>query len=518
MKTLVNPRKTWFWPRATQTRLIKWVLALLQGKRYTIRLEEEGTGYHDAHNQVIQANPQLFPEEEPEVQFRLTQGILAHEAGHAWFTSAWPDQSEGRLQEATNILEDARIEAAICVLYPGIQPAIRLLGDHMLRRQKRLPWMPARDQAYACCLVWRWANARIGESAMIDLLGIGEEAKKLWSEVKPLVEQAWTAHDTHQVIALARQVLERLGIDPKTSPLRLIQLPAGNIPLRRADKPLPFPAAPAQGEQPGLGKSDAVSSDQLLFEDRYSEPAPYVDLEDRARPVARQLVEALRLPTPDTRPEPHESQGRYSFRQEARTPETPHLLAQSIAEDPRDLALYLLVDRSGSMRDCDTQVRLALMSLYLAAMELEIPTGLAFFGAHSDSDRERVLEAAPLAVRSSETVKALIAGFTGRTHYEFLDWGLKLAETALQNCPQRRKFIVVLHDGDPVYEGAEGNDLTLSHTHIRRLERAGITVIGVYLGDDADLVVKLKRLFPHLIISSNNDLPDKLGNLLKSLA
>ena len=36
--------------------------------------------------------------------------------------------------------------------------------------------------------------------------------------------------------------------------------------------------------------------------------------------------------------------------------------------------------------------------------------------------------------------------------------------------------------------------------------------------DDADLVVKLKRLFPHLIISSNNDLPDKLGNLLKSLA
>jgi len=88
----------------------------------------------------------------------------------------------------------------------------------------------------------------------------------------------------------------------------------------------------------------------------------------------------------------------------------------------------------------------------------------------------------------------------------------------LQNCPQRRKFIVVLHDGDPVYEGAEGNDLTLSYTHIRRLERTEITVIGVYLGDDADLVVKLKRLFPHLIISSNNDLPDKLGNLLRSLA
>jgi hypothetical protein len=493
-------------------------LALLRGKRYTIRLAAEGTGYHDAHNQVIQANPQLFPEEEPEVQFRLTQGILAHEAGHAWFTSAWPEQNEGRLQEATNILEDQRIENAICVLYPGIRPAIQLLGDHMLARQKRLPWMPARDQAYACCLVWRWAAARIGEPAMFDLLNIGEEARKLWREVKPLVEQAWRAHDTHQVIALARQVLEHLGIDPKSAPLKLIPLPGGNIPVNRADKALPFPDAPARGMQPGLGKSEAIGSDQPLFGDRFSEPAPYVELEDRAWPVARQLAAALRLPTPDTHPEPHECLGRYSFRQEVRTPETPHLLAQSVDADPRHLALYLLVDRSGSMRDCEEQVRLALMSLYLAAVDLEIPTGLAFFGAHSDADRERVLEAAPLTVRSSETVKALIAGFTGRTHYEFLDWGLKLAETALQNCPQRRKFIVVLHDGDPVYEGAAGNDLTLSHTRIRRLERAGITVIGVYLGEDADLAAKLKRLFPHLIICSNNDLPDKLGNLLKSLA
>ncbi|MBN1147060.1 MAG: hypothetical protein JXA78_07380, partial [Anaerolineales bacterium] len=200
------------------------------------------------------------------------------------------------------------------------------------------------DQAYACCLVWRWANGRVGESAMLDLLGIGEDAKKLWRDVKLLVEQAWTAHDTRQVIALARQALERLGIDPKTSPLR--------------------------------------------------------------------------LPTPDTRPEPHESQGRYSFRQEARTPETPHLLAQSVAEDPRDLALYLLVDRSGSMRDCDTQVSLALMSLYLAAMELEIPTGLAFFGAHSDADRERVLEA--VASRESDLHEAGIRAWMGSKSPEAL--------------------------------------------------------------------------------------------------
>ncbi len=58
----------------------------------------------------------------------------------------------------------------------------------------------------------------------------------------------------------------------------------------------------------------------------------------------------------------------------------------------------------------------------------------------------------------------------------------------------------------------------LSHMHIRRLEHAGITVIDVYLGDDRELVTKLERLFPHLIVRSNNDPPDKLGNLRKSLA
>ena len=122
--------------REPQTRLVKWALALLRGRPYTIRLEPDGTGYHDWENHVIQANPQLFPKESPEIQFRLTQGILAHEAGHAWFTSAWPDQCESRLQEMCNFLEDQRIENAICVLYPGIAPAIRLLGDHMLDGSK----------------------------------------------------------------------------------------------------------------------------------------------------------------------------------------------------------------------------------------------------------------------------------------------------------------------------------------------------------------------------------------------
>ena len=300
--------------------------------------------------------------------------------------------------------------------------------------------------------------------------------------------------------------------------MRLVPLPADNIPTRRTGKGLPFPKAPAKSEQPGLGKGSAGDGSKRLIADSFSEPAPYIDLEDRARPLAHQLTEALQLPRPEVRLEPHETLGRYSFRQEVRTFDTPNLLKQGMDVSPRDLALYLLVDRSGSMNCLEDEVRLALMMIYLAATELEIPCGLAFFGAHDDDSREMVLEVTPPAEQAQEQVKALIAGFTGRTHFEFLDMGLARAETALLTRAERSKVLVIIHDGEPVYDGRLGCDRMLSRTHLQRLERQGMTTIGVYLGDDSDLVTKLHLLFPRLIVCSNNDLPDKLGNLLRSLA
>ena len=91
---MADSRTTWWIWRKVQTRLVKWTLALLQGRRYTVRLEAQGTGYHDRQGCVIQANPQMFPEQPPEAQFRLTQGNLAHEVGHALFTDGWPERPE----------------------------------------------------------------------------------------------------------------------------------------------------------------------------------------------------------------------------------------------------------------------------------------------------------------------------------------------------------------------------------------------------------------------------------------
>ena len=518
MKTSLDPRKSWWWYREAQTRLIKWTLALLRGRRYTVKIEAEGTGYHDPENHIIQANPCLFSMESSRTQFRATQGLLAHEVGHAWFTGAWPDQKEGRLQEMTNILEDQRVENAVGILYPGVVPSIRLLGDLMLKDQKALHSMTPSDQAYACCLVWRWAWDRIGERAMHNLLRVTPDGERLWTSILPLVEQAWKAPDTDRVIELARQILEILGIDPRSSPMKLHWTCTQDIPRLRKERPLPFPGTPGDQVQPGLGKGEPDEERGALFADTYSTPAPYVELEDQAHPLARQLSEALQLLTPETRLEPHDNQGRYSFRQEVRTPDTPHLLVQSMDSSPRDLALYLLVDRSGSISTIQDEVRLALMMLYLAGTELEIPTGVTYFGAHENNRAEQVMEVTPPTPAASESVKALIAGFEGTTNCEFLDWGLTLAEKSLALRPERLKVLVCIHDGEPVYKGPDGNDWELSYAHLRKLERAGIMTIGIYLGDEDEYRRKVQQLFPRLIACKGKELPGKLGNVLRSLA
>lgn len=517
-----DPRHTWWFWRHVQERLTTFTLALvspLKGRRYRVLLERKGTGYHDPIHHVIQANPSLFPDKPPSVQFTATQGLLAHEIGHALFTGAWPEARENLLCQMVNILEDERIENAIRIFYPGITPAIQLLGDLMLKLQKSVQGLDPKWQAFACCLVWRWARTRISESAMLKQLKVNSIGMALWEKVKPLVEEAWSAPDTETVIVLARRILHLLGL-PESNGWQtwLVGVGENGVPKKRVGAPLSLPTGSCADIQPGLGLHD--NEQVSLGEDEHLQPAPYTALEDAARPLARQLADTLKLPEPDTHPQPHEWRGRYSFRQEIRTPDTLCLHAQAIEHSPRSIVMYVLVDRSGSMRDVQEHVRLALMTLYLAATELGIPIGLTAFGADRDDDEHELTFpiAEPMMPTATEAAKALIAGYRGTTSREFLDWGLQAAERSLLARPERLKVLVVLHDGQPVYAGRRGNDWELSLARLRQMESAGLTPIGVYLSHSADDQRKLRQLFRWLLVCTGEQLPDKLGDLLRSLA
>jgi hypothetical protein len=516
----------WIWS-VTNQRLSKWALALLQGRHYTIRLQPEGTGFHSPVDQVIQVNPQLFPEQPVEVQFRLTQGLLAHECGHAWFTGDWPEQSENILQELTNILEDERIERGICTLYPGVMPAVHLLGDLVYSRMAGVH-EEAKLQAYGCCLAWRWAHSRTNEAEMFRHMKVTAAGQSLWGKIRPLVEQAWTATDTAAVISLTRDILHILGLPPSLPRLGLIQVSADDIPTHGA-RSIPFPPDPS-ASSPGLGTGLGNADLPVVpSKDRVLQPAPYLELEGKVRSYAACLAEALKEPSPEKRPAPHEYSGRYSFRQEIRTPDTPHLALKHVGQTARNLALYVLVDRSGSMCLFEQAVRQALMTIYLAAVEAGIPIGISYFG--EDDFRADVLsldpkcipieqsvaEVAQISRNSSEAVKALIAGYTGWSSKEYLDWGLRIAEAELRLRPERLHVLLIIHDGEPVFQTRTLSDWDLSLAHLRVLERAGVIPIGVHLGKGK--LKKLNQLFPRLVNCPDGEaLPEKLGRMLRSLA
>jgi len=344
----------------------------------------------------------------------------------------------------------------------------------------------------------------------------------MWREIKPLVEASWTADNTSRVIEIAREILAILelpeGYALPDLPIFQIVMGAGDdIPEERVGKPFPFPVKAFDGASPGQGTGfdDAIP---IPRGDDITQPAPYAKLEEAATPLARQLVDALKIPQPYVRLLPHEWRGRYSFRQEVRSPSMPHLRRVGIGREKDDVVFYVLVDRSGSMGVINEPVRLALMTLYLAATELGIPLGMAYFGEHSDGIiNDLVLEVSPVRTRAAEETKSLIAGFEGVTSAEYLNWGLTLAEKSLHHRPERRKVMVVIHDGEPVYNGRLGNDYQLSLKRLRRLERQGISPIGLYLGESCNMA-QLESLFPRLVITSGEKLPEKLGNMLRSLA
>jgi Mg-chelatase subunit ChlD len=321
------------------------------------------------------------------------------------------------------------------------------------------------------------------------------------------------------VIEVAREILDILKIPKSTFPPKNSPKPPNAIKeAAPSKKACPFPDAPST-EQVGVGEGIKEKHVPSPGGDAYVSAKAYTGIENEALPAANRLAEALKVPTPRVRVSAHEWRGRYSFRQELRTPDTPNRVRSVIGKASRDIVFYVLVDRSGSMMGRNEIVRLSLMTIYLAAMKLSVPMGIAYFGDAGNARAERktfTFEVTPVASRVDELAKAYIAGYEGATGAEYLHWGLMLAKDALLRRPERRKFLLVIHDGEPVYDGPLGNDKTLSKADVVQLERQGITTIGIFLGGGNTR--RLKEIFDRLVVvPDSSQLADKLGQLLRSL-
>jgi hypothetical protein len=222
------------------------------------------------------------------------------------------------------------------------------------------------------------------------------------------------------------------------------------------------------------------------------------------------------LPAPYARTGAQPYTGRCSARQEIRHPAKPCRRQMGEEDTSHGIVVDLLVDRSGSMRVIDEIVQRALMALYRGhtRADVRIPTGIKYFGA--DGLRDKVLTVASINPDPSEEALALIAGYHGDTSNEFLFWALVESYKDLSQWNKHHKVCIVIHDGDPVYRGAEGNDYELSQAFIQRMTEEGILVIGLYLGNNEEWrPTKLEALFgSRLIRCKPKDLPERLSRML----
>jgi len=495
-----NPLPWWEW-RPAIDRLLTWGRALLRGRKYRILLNvrDPHLGWEHAESETICLNPVRIARTVPDWDlasgrtaiWNAARAVLAHEVGHARYSDKYPE--EALLGSVVNALDDERIERAMA----ATNGVLVLLFDEMGTAVWKKSGVTDDSDlgVLSACLLWRWEYDHPELDSLIHMSG---HWRQVWEdEVRPRVEQAWEAGTTAEVETLAREILDVLSLDPDAV------VPSWVLPAKDSDG----------SEEAGVVPDDLGPTSSLDEDPDYEPPGQpgnpplplgsYLDLEAEVRACANRLAAQLKVdPQPD-RWETVEYGGRYSFRQECRTPDTPNrTLIQS--PDPQ-VAIGLLVDRSTSMNDHGLMdgVRRAVMMLLLTCEQLKhVALEITVF----ERD-ERVLpfDGAP------EDAKPMIGGLSTAGSTAMLQPLLGVISRVSQR-PERRKAVLVIHDGEP--------DQSQWNACQAAIAGSPVPVWGLFVSNSpqVDLLPKLEHLFAGKVLhGSTGVLAEQLAHVLKVL-
>jgi len=503
----------WQW-RNIQERLRLFGRAVQGPEPYRIEFADDPglTGLTDFEARLIRVNPEMVPGLRPRRGYEITKAVLCHEAGHRRFTT--PAKLPAVVHMVSNILEDQRIESLMMEEFAGTRPLIRDLTEALYDRSPELE--PADDpgQVVAAALQYRWAY-RLGQPLKGELSPTNRER---WDRVRPLVEKAWVAATSTEVDRIAGRIVRMLDLKEHEVPAWVVAQSdrCGGARRRndRAEERSPAPPRPMrEGEMPE-GRSEPFDGELLPEGHREGsgsyrvEPRPYAELEERAAPMAGELIEELALePAPDE-PKPAERGGKLSVRQYLRDRERPFLVRDDESPEPPRLALRVVVDHSTSMnhrrsgRTRMESVAEGSMMLHLACTALGLDHQVAVTPQHA-------VLADP---NSGERGKALIAGMVpGLTGWEDVAVAISRHSKELIESAAAIRIILVLHDGYP-NDGEKAKKLCLDL-------RAKVEVIGILLDPDDATQAAMSEIFgaDRLIACKANELAKKLAAMLRSI-
>ena len=506
--------KWWQW-RNIQEKLALFGRALQGPEPYRVQFAAEPglTGLTDFGRRLIRVNPEMVPGLRPRQGYDTTKAVLCHEAGHRRFTT--PSELPAVVHTVSNILEDQRIESLMMEEFAGTRRLIRALTELLYDRSPELEATDGPGPVVAAALQYRWAY-RLGLPLKGELSKVNQGC---WERVRPLVEAAWVASSSLEVDRIAHRIVRMLGLKEHQIPAWVMaELDRCEGSRQRGDgaerkapgQPEPF--GPGDGE-PG-GRREPFDGELLPDGHKAGsgqspiEPQPYAELEERAQPLARELIEELALEPVAGEPEPAERGGKLSVRQYLRERERPFLVREDEASTPPALALRVVVDHSTSMNHGEGG-RMRIESVAEGAMMLHLAcTALGVDHQVAVTPQQTVL-ADPA---SGERGKALIAGMVpAQTGWEDIAVAIQRHSQDLLSSNAAIRLVFVLHDGYP-NDGAKARELC-------RELRGKVEVIGVLLDPDEGTQKAMSDIFglDRLVACRSKELPKKLAAMLRSI-
>ncbi|NMB33933.1 MAG: hypothetical protein GX992_06870, partial [Clostridium sp.] len=189
--------------------------------------------------------------------------------------------------------------------------------------------------------------------------------------------------------------------------------------------------------------------------------------------------------------------------------------------DP-DLAVYLLVDCSGSMARNNggggpsrMQVaRSAALVLAEACIALQIPYWVTGFTAEFHGPIVTHLSAVDISSQSPSAIASLSARADNRDGFS-----IRVAGEELAIYPEKKKILIVLSDGCPghrfSYVGGPAETDVAQAT--RELQKRGITVIGIHFGNAYEIPIGQMMYQNFIHLDRLENLPQLMGRMLKEV-
>ena len=570
----------WQWNRAHK-RLDQWVRTLIASRPYTIRFETGQGSFVNFSTREIVVEPNfptgLIPTARTipttwgtsdvvrpsTLEVLCARALAYHEASHVLWTDVVPllGSTHGWL---VNALEDERIERLTAAYYSPAGRDFAELGRRMWIDGGVLWAKPVADRTTTllnACLFARWDQERPADTRSHIVITDAADAALWEGQMFPLVERAWNAPDTATVATIALEILHLIGLPDDDRAhhhgrdgSELVGGARGDVRGERHadDRPISGSAVlvpEALTTEPGADPDATNRSLDMRAAD--TDPSAgqlwmqaYHELQASVMGAVRRLANELRVAAPDAEPIANNRRGRFDQRACVRSRgKTPVVRLADEADDPRGLAVVLLIDGTSSMGGSPggvaldggpadpagfhagrmPHVRQATMLFERACALLDVPLAIGFardsaYPVHTGSFGRVYLAEPVVWIKRWETPahaegsRALIAGMYGDATCEAVSRSLRIAQRELDRRSEAVKVVIYLHDGRPEDETPEEVSATIAQ--LRRTR--GTVIIGLFLGDQRNLPA-MEVIFGREFTVGVDDpqhLPARLGRIL----